>query len=74
MAINTALKLAILTSGKTQTVIAKRAGMGDYRLSRIVRGHDEPYPGEKRRLAKVLRVPIRQLFPVPSDMSAPVAR
>ena len=58
-----ALKLAILYSGLKQIDVAKRAGIHESRLSKIVRGHDDATESEKRRLARVLRTSIADLFP-----------
>jgi transcriptional regulator with XRE-family HTH domain len=62
MAMNTALKMAILTSGLTQTDVAKKTGIHESRLSRIIRGHYEPNDVEKRLIAKSLRIAADQLF------------
>lgn len=57
------LVIAILDRDITQTEIAKKTGIHESRLSRIVNGHDEADDDEKKALAKVLRVPLDQLFP-----------
>lgn len=62
MAFNTDLKMAIFRSGLTQTEIAKRTGIYESRLSRIVRGHQDANDDEKRVLAKALKVKTDQLF------------
>lgn len=62
--LNIALKTAIWESGKKQKRIAKLARMEEPRLSRIVRGHDEPTPEEKARLAKHLHKAESELFPM----------
>jgi len=62
MALNTALKLAILTSGKTQTTIAREIDITESRLSRIVHGHEEATDDEKKLIAKAVRRPKAELF------------
>ena len=63
MAINPQLKLAIFESGDPQVVIAKRAGVDETRLSRIIRGHVEATASERKALARALRLPVDDLFP-----------
>lgn len=58
---NTTLKLAILDRS-TQTEVAKKAGLSESRLSRIIRGHYAPTDDEKKALARVLRKPVHELF------------
>lgn len=60
---NAALKLAILTSGQTQTDIARKTDIHESRLSRIIRGHMEASDDEKKRIARALRAPAEELFP-----------
>jgi transcriptional regulator with XRE-family HTH domain len=64
MALNIALKLAILSSGQTQTDIARKTGLTESRLSRIIRGHGDPTNEERRLIARALRSPMSRLFPV----------
>lgn len=63
MAPNAALKDAIFRSGKSQSAIGQEAGISDSKLSRIVRGWEQASADERRRIAKALRLPIKQLFP-----------
>jgi transcriptional regulator with XRE-family HTH domain len=63
MALNTALKLAILKSGRTQFEIAKAAGLHYSVLSLLVRGHRDPTEEQQRALSKILRRPAADLFP-----------
>lgn len=63
MALNSALKLAIFTSKKTQRAIAGRIGMREDRLSLIVRGHERATDTERKALAKALKRPVHELFP-----------
>lgn len=60
---NAVLKLAILESGKTQMDIAAEVGVHFTKLSMIVRGHRQPSATEQRRIARVLRRPVHDLFP-----------
>ncbi len=66
---NIALKLAIWNSGKTQTVIAQKTGIHESKLSQIVRGHRPPSDDEQRAIARVLRVPVNELFPTTTEAS-----
>jgi transcriptional regulator with XRE-family HTH domain len=69
MAANSALKMAIFSTGQTQTTIADRAGIHESRLSKIIRGHIDATDEEQKALAKVLRLPRHELFP-PEAMTA----
>ena len=60
------LRDAIFRSGKPQIEIARRTGIDETKLSKIVRGWRDPSPKEVRALSRVLRVPASQLFPEPS--------
>lgn len=59
----TALRLAILHSGQRQYVIARKAGIHESRFSRLVNGQLQASDEERRRLARVLRRPVPELFP-----------
>lgn len=63
MAKNRHLVLAILDRETTQIEVARKAGIHESRLSRLVNGHDEPTADEKKAIAKALRTSIDQLFP-----------
>lgn len=63
MPLNPRLKLAIFTSGTSQTVVARKTGIDESRLSRIINGHAEPTPDEQKVLARALRKPVDELFP-----------
>ena len=69
---NKALRIAILSREPqlAQWKIARLIGVDDARMSGIVHGRFEPTPKQKRKLAKVLRVPVEQLFPSPDAVSA----
>jgi DNA-binding XRE family transcriptional regulator len=62
MAMNIALKMAILNAGTTQVVVATKAEIHPSKFSNIIRGHIEPSDDEKRAIARVLRRPIQDLF------------
>lgn len=70
---NLALKQAILSRQSarrrplTQREVARRADMDETRLSRIVRGSEQPTPEERKALSRVLRRPQAELFPVPDQ-------
>jgi transcriptional regulator with XRE-family HTH domain len=57
------LKLALLRSGEAQYELASRLGIGETRLSRIVRGRVRPTPEERKGIAEELGVPEADLFP-----------
>ena len=59
------LKLAILErfGPGRQYEAARRAGISESTLSRIVLGHREPSVEERRTIAKALQMPQRELFP-----------
>jgi transcriptional regulator with XRE-family HTH domain len=59
----TALRTALFLSGLKQIEIAKRAAIHETRLSKISRGHVEATADEMKRLAKVLRKPVDEIFP-----------
>lgn len=63
---NSDLKLAIFSSGRSQIAVAKLVGMHEVRLSKIIRGHLEPTPAEMKALAKVLKRPVGTLFQAPA--------
>lgn len=58
-----ALKVAILESGLTQRVTARRARIDETRLSRIISQQESPSDTEMRRLARVLKSQVENLFP-----------
>lgn len=69
----TPLKLARVTRGIPQFVIAKRARLQPSRLSVLERGYDEASAYERAALSRVLGVPAEQLFPLPEPDDAPSA-
>lgn len=58
----TTLKAAILASGSHQYQLAKRTGITETRLSRLVTGRDAPTADERRALADALGVAEEDLF------------
>lgn len=60
---NLPLKFAILSTRRAQGWIARRANIGEIRLSRIVTGRLVASDKEQARLAKVLGRPVGDLFP-----------
>lgn len=61
---NLALKLAIVESGVSQRVIAKRTRIPETKLSHFVRGRLVPTDKEIDRLARALNKPVDALFPI----------
>lgn len=59
---NLVLKLAIVASGRTQREVAKRVGMDQWRLSRIIAEDITPRPEERTKIARILRLPVEELF------------
>lgn len=59
---NRALKVAIVASGRTQREVAKRAGMDQWRLSRIIAEDITPRADEQAKIARILRLPVEELF------------
>jgi transcriptional regulator with XRE-family HTH domain len=59
---NKALRIAIINSGLRQYDVAKRVGVGEARMSGFVHGRFEPTQDEKKRIAKVLKVAVHDLF------------
>lgn len=60
------LRDAIFRSGRPQIEVARRAGIHESRLSKIVRGWLTPNEDEMAALAKVLRTTVEALFPTTS--------
>jgi transcriptional regulator with XRE-family HTH domain len=59
---NTALQIALVLSGLTQRKVARRARVDESRLSGIARGRLLPTATEQRRIARVLNMPVEELF------------
>jgi predicted transcriptional regulator len=60
--LNVALRVAIAATGRKQKDIARRAGINQWRMSRIVQGDVTPTPAEQARLARILDTPVHELF------------
>ena len=70
--INRALKFAIVDSALRQRDVCTRTGITEPRLSNIIhQAGQPPSKEEKRAIAKALRVPISELFPVAAPKTAP---
>lgn len=67
---NMALKVAIVQSHRTSRAIALRAGIGEVRLSAIVRGRLKANDEEKATLAKALRCHVHDLFPAQAAVAS----
>ena len=57
------IKVALLRRGELQYEFASRLGMGETRLSRIVRGRVDPTAEERKDIADALGLPEAELFP-----------
>lgn len=62
LAMNKALKHAIVDDGRTQRAIARRLRMDETRLSRIVKGELQATKQERAKLARHLQRPVSELF------------
>lgn len=68
--LNLALKLAIVATRKSQREVAQLAGIGEIHLSKIVCNRAIPTADERRDLARVLRKPQHELFPMSDEAAA----
>lgn len=59
---NATLRDAIFRSGQPQIEVARKAGIHETRLSKIVRGWVQPNAAERRSLARVLKSSVEELF------------
>jgi transcriptional regulator with XRE-family HTH domain len=57
------VKLELMRRRISQQELARSVGVNGSRISRILRGHVQPRPQERVRIARVLRVPAWKLFP-----------
>lgn len=64
MALNFALKTAIIAAGTSQIEVAQKTHIHESRLSKIIRGYLSASDDEKRRIARVLRKSVDELFGV----------
>lgn len=56
------VRRAIRNSGLSQRRIAQLIGVSPFRLNRILRRKQQVRPEERQRIARVLGVPVRDLF------------
>lgn len=59
---NIALKMKILTSGKCQLWLARRVGVSEATLSKIVGGWRNPPPELQARIARALECDPKEIF------------
>jgi transcriptional regulator with XRE-family HTH domain len=59
---NKALRIAIIDRGLKQYEVAKRIGVGEARMSGFVHERFEPTDEEKKRIARVLKASVEDLF------------
>lgn len=64
---NKALRIAVIERGLRQYEVARRVGVGEARFSGFVNGRFEPTPEEKKRIARVLRKGIADIFQAESN-------
>ena len=57
------LKVALLKRGISESQLARAIGAHPSTISRIIQGHTKPRPGDRRKIARVLGIPVRKLFP-----------
>jgi len=62
MKLNEKLLLEIKRQGLGQYEVARKAGISENTLSKILRGHVEPAYHIKYRIARALQKPIKELF------------
>lgn len=67
---NKALKIAIVDRGLKQYVIAQRIGVDEARMSGFVNERFEPTADEKRKIARILRKSVTELWPSESEAMA----
>jgi hypothetical protein len=67
----TPLKVAVVNSAKTQRYWARRAGMSDKKFSNLATGWARPTEWERRTLARLLSVPVEELFPTAPQPPGP---
>ncbi len=61
--VNMALKLAIVHSRMTQRRLARRIRIDETRLSRIISRQAIPFPRERKKIARALKVSEAEIFP-----------
>ncbi len=66
----TPLRVAIASSGRTQREIARKAGIDESKLSRIVNGRVHPADATQRRIARALGQSVTDLWPTDEPKAA----
>lgn len=69
-ATNIALEVAIARSGKPKGVLAEKAAIELTRFSKLRRGAAHWTPEEKKRIARVLRMTVGELFAEPEAVAS----
>jgi transcriptional regulator with XRE-family HTH domain len=60
---NRALKIALVQAGIRQIDLARRTGLGESSISRIIHGYREPTDTKKERIACALGCEVEALWP-----------
>jgi transcriptional regulator with XRE-family HTH domain len=63
MKMNLPLKIALLRGGMRQIDLARKTGLAESRVSRIVNAYHMPTPEEKRNIAVALDCAVEALWP-----------
>jgi transcriptional regulator with XRE-family HTH domain len=64
---DTPLKRARQRRGLSQAEVARRTGIAQTHLGAIERGESEPTISKAHRIARVLKLPTRKLWPLPDE-------
>jgi transcriptional regulator with XRE-family HTH domain len=70
MEMNLRLKIALLQAGMRQIDLARKAGLGESRVSRIVNAYHIPTPEEKHKIALALNCAVEALWPAEEQVCA----
>lgn len=57
------LKFALIKRRLSQRELARRIGATDAQVSQVIHSRRKPRVGDRRRISRVLRMPVRKLFP-----------
>ena len=57
------LKFLLLRNGLSQRELARQLRTSPSHVSRLIHRHDAPRRGERRQISRLLRVPVKKLFP-----------
>jgi DNA-binding XRE family transcriptional regulator len=60
---NSKLRNRIFELGTTQTALAQDIGLSESRVSRVIRGHQQPSIAEKTRIAQALGCLVEDVWP-----------